>query len=203
MTLRHLLIPPTSGWYSPSKEFGYWVKCSDCSSILSINSCFQNNVEIHVAHIQSGLSQLGNLHAFTANNTNAVWARAAAHSHVWAILLQRWCFHLNCCKQASEDVVYSIMVSHRHEGGLLPARLLDGDVGAFGCTQPVKSLKGLSQTHNSIAPGYLLVSRAKTLIHTGFILHIYLFWLAVHGFMMLFCCLQFPHCKCCVLLCHW
>lgn len=34
-------------------------------------SCFQNNVEIHVAHIQSGLSQLGNLHAFAANNTNA------------------------------------------------------------------------------------------------------------------------------------
>uniref|UniRef100_A0AAY4B8B3 DIRP domain-containing protein n=1 Tax=Denticeps clupeoides TaxID=299321 RepID=A0AAY4B8B3_9TELE len=33
-------------------------------------SCFQNNVEIHVAHIQSGLSQLGNLHAFSANNTN-------------------------------------------------------------------------------------------------------------------------------------
>ncbi|XP_051880683.1 protein lin-9 homolog isoform X3 [Pristis pectinata] len=33
-------------------------------------SCFQNNVEIHVAHIQSGLSQMGNLHAFTANNTN-------------------------------------------------------------------------------------------------------------------------------------
>ncbi|XP_072307600.1 protein lin-9 homolog [Eucyclogobius newberryi] len=35
-------------------------------------SCFQNNVEVHVAHIQSGLSQLGNLHAFSANNTNAV-----------------------------------------------------------------------------------------------------------------------------------
>ncbi|KAM6954733.1 protein lin-9 homolog [Aplochiton taeniatus] len=35
-------------------------------------SCFQNNVEIHVAHIQSGLSQLGNLHAFAANHTNAV-----------------------------------------------------------------------------------------------------------------------------------
>ncbi|CAN9507446.1 unnamed protein product [Ophioblennius macclurei] len=35
-------------------------------------SCFQNNVEIHVAHIQSGLSQLGNLHAFAANNTNAI-----------------------------------------------------------------------------------------------------------------------------------
>nr|XP_020444825.1 protein lin-9 homolog isoform X2 [Monopterus albus] len=35
-------------------------------------SCFQNNVEIHVAHIQSGLSQLGNLHAFASNNTNAV-----------------------------------------------------------------------------------------------------------------------------------
>uniref|UniRef100_A0A3B5AVF1 Lin-9 DREAM MuvB core complex component n=1 Tax=Stegastes partitus TaxID=144197 RepID=A0A3B5AVF1_9TELE len=38
----------------------------------SNHSCFQNNVEIHVAHIQSGLSQLGNLHAFAANNTNAV-----------------------------------------------------------------------------------------------------------------------------------
>ncbi|XP_027967262.1 protein lin-9 homolog isoform X4 [Eumetopias jubatus] len=33
-------------------------------------SCFQNNVEIHVAHIQSGLSQMGNLHAFAANDTN-------------------------------------------------------------------------------------------------------------------------------------
>ncbi|XP_044146796.1 protein lin-9 homolog isoform X2 [Bufo gargarizans] len=32
--------------------------------------CFQDNVEIHVAHIQSGLSQMGNLHAFSANNTN-------------------------------------------------------------------------------------------------------------------------------------
>uniref|UniRef100_A0A4W4G1M9 DIRP domain-containing protein n=1 Tax=Electrophorus electricus TaxID=8005 RepID=A0A4W4G1M9_ELEEL len=41
------------------------------SSIDSSNlSCFQDNVEIHVAHIQSGLSQLGNLHAFSANNTN-------------------------------------------------------------------------------------------------------------------------------------
>ncbi|XP_068717813.1 protein lin-9 homolog isoform X1 [Montipora capricornis] len=29
-------------------------------------SCFQNNVEIHVAHIQSGLSQMGNLHAFSS-----------------------------------------------------------------------------------------------------------------------------------------
>ncbi|XP_074471504.1 protein lin-9 homolog [Sebastes fasciatus] len=45
------------------------IKASIDSSNLS---CFQNNVEIHVAHIQSGLSQLGNLHAFSANNTNAV-----------------------------------------------------------------------------------------------------------------------------------
>ncbi|KXJ22466.1 Protein lin-9-like [Exaiptasia diaphana] len=29
-------------------------------------SCFQNHVEIHVAHIQSGLSQMGNLHAFSS-----------------------------------------------------------------------------------------------------------------------------------------
>ncbi|MBN3306038.1 LIN9 protein, partial [Amia calva] len=43
------------------------------NSIDSSNiSCFQNNVEIHVAHIQTGLSQMGNLHAFAANNTNRV-----------------------------------------------------------------------------------------------------------------------------------
>nr|XP_006625804.1 PREDICTED: protein lin-9 homolog isoform X1 [Lepisosteus oculatus] len=43
------------------------------NSIDSSNiSCFQDNVEIHVAHIQSGLSQMGNLHAFAANNTNRV-----------------------------------------------------------------------------------------------------------------------------------
>lgn len=41
------------------------------SLLFGFFSCFQNNVEIHVAHIQSGLSQLGNLHAFAANNTNA------------------------------------------------------------------------------------------------------------------------------------
>lgn len=41
-------------------------------TVLCLCSCFQNNVEIHVAHIQSGLSQLGNLHAFSANNTNTV-----------------------------------------------------------------------------------------------------------------------------------
>ncbi|BFZ15581.1 hypothetical protein BsWGS_18620 [Bradybaena similaris] len=29
---------------------------------------FQNNVEIHINHIQSGLSQMGNLHAFAASN---------------------------------------------------------------------------------------------------------------------------------------
>nr|XP_032830074.1 protein lin-9 homolog isoform X3 [Petromyzon marinus] len=38
-------------------------------------SCFQNNVEIHVAHIQSGLSQMGNLHAFASNLTEAEWER--------------------------------------------------------------------------------------------------------------------------------
>ncbi|KAK7098307.1 hypothetical protein V1264_002636 [Littorina saxatilis] len=32
----------------------------------NINS-FQNNVEIHISHIQSGLSQMGNLHAFAAS----------------------------------------------------------------------------------------------------------------------------------------
>jgi hypothetical protein len=30
-------------------------------------SSFQNNVEIHIAHIQSGLSQMGNLQAFSTN----------------------------------------------------------------------------------------------------------------------------------------
>ncbi|KAI4895469.1 hypothetical protein NFI96_023968 [Prochilodus magdalenae] len=43
------------------------------SSLDSSNvRCFQNNVEIHVAHIQSGLCQTGNLHAFTANCTGTI-----------------------------------------------------------------------------------------------------------------------------------
>lgn len=29
---------------------------------------FQNKVQIHINHIQNGLSQLGNLHAFTSSN---------------------------------------------------------------------------------------------------------------------------------------
>lgn len=33
-------------------------------------SCFQNNVEIHIAHIQSGLSQMGNLQAFCNNQVS-------------------------------------------------------------------------------------------------------------------------------------
>uniref|UniRef100_A0A8C4QKK5 Lin-9 DREAM MuvB core complex component n=1 Tax=Eptatretus burgeri TaxID=7764 RepID=A0A8C4QKK5_EPTBU len=33
----------------------------------SNTTCFENNVEVHVAHIQSGLSQMGNLHAFSAS----------------------------------------------------------------------------------------------------------------------------------------
>ncbi|XP_070554790.1 protein lin-9 homolog isoform X2 [Ptychodera flava] len=33
---------------------------------LRNHSCFQDSVEIHVAHIQSGMSQMGNLHAFAA-----------------------------------------------------------------------------------------------------------------------------------------
>lgn len=76
-------------YYSKSPEFLYWVcsyfdfHCGNTqiqllnmgfntffSSFFSSCSCFQNNVEIHVAHIQSGLSQMGNLHAFAANNTN-------------------------------------------------------------------------------------------------------------------------------------
>ncbi|XP_071809399.1 protein lin-9 homolog [Asterias amurensis] len=32
--------------------------------------CFQDNVEIHIAHIQSGMSQMGNLHAFAEKNTD-------------------------------------------------------------------------------------------------------------------------------------
>lgn len=33
-------------------------------------SCYQNNVEIHIAHIQSGLSQMGNLQAFSTNSVS-------------------------------------------------------------------------------------------------------------------------------------
>ncbi|XP_063079051.1 protein lin-9 homolog isoform X2 [Engraulis encrasicolus] len=45
---------------------------NDIKSSIDVSnlSCFRDNVEIHVAHIQSGLSQLGNLHAFSANNTH-------------------------------------------------------------------------------------------------------------------------------------
>lgn len=75
-------------YYSDSSEFLYWLcsyldfHCRNSQTKLlnkgfntfffffSSHSCFQNNVEIHVAHIQSGLSQMGNLHAFAANNTN-------------------------------------------------------------------------------------------------------------------------------------
>lgn len=39
----------------------------------NINS-FQNNVEIHINHIQSGLSQMGNLHAFSTTTTTAAAA---------------------------------------------------------------------------------------------------------------------------------
>ncbi len=35
-------------------------------SVLSPRSSFQNNVEIHINHIQSGLTQMGNLSAFAA-----------------------------------------------------------------------------------------------------------------------------------------
>ncbi|XP_030844933.1 protein lin-9 homolog [Strongylocentrotus purpuratus] len=31
----------------------------------SNHECFENNVEVHIAHIQSGMSQMGNLHAFS------------------------------------------------------------------------------------------------------------------------------------------
>ncbi|XP_038047498.1 protein lin-9 homolog isoform X1 [Patiria miniata] len=32
--------------------------------------CFQDNVEVHIAHIQSGMSQMGNLHAFAEKNVD-------------------------------------------------------------------------------------------------------------------------------------
>jgi hypothetical protein len=37
------------------------------SSRFSLPSVLQNNVEIHVNHIQSGLSQIGNLSAFASS----------------------------------------------------------------------------------------------------------------------------------------
>lgn len=39
---------------------------------VSVCSSFQNNVEIHISHIQSGLSQMGNLHAF-ASSVQDTW----------------------------------------------------------------------------------------------------------------------------------
>lgn len=91
-----------------------------------VSSCFQNNVEIHVAHIQSGLSQLGNLHAFAANNTNAVWVPVSAthrcmHTQRCGPFLKyhllRWCFHLNCLKKKKKDWKQKALVDavdHHH-----------------------------------------------------------------------------------------
>lgn len=41
--------------------------CSICCSV------FQNNVEIHVNHIQSGLTQTGNLQAFASSSSTMFW----------------------------------------------------------------------------------------------------------------------------------
>lgn len=43
-----------------------------CILFMNFYSAFQNNVEIHINHIQSGLSQMGNLHAFSSS-TYKVW----------------------------------------------------------------------------------------------------------------------------------
>ena len=39
--------------------------------LVFLCSCFQNNVEIHINHIQSGLTQMGNLSAFASTMTSA------------------------------------------------------------------------------------------------------------------------------------
>lgn len=100
-------LPPYSSWSKPIQCDSFMFVCFHSKPkpfflllaksvgsiityfLLCISSCFQNNVEIHVAHIQSGLSQLGNLHAFAANNTNAVWAAAPSSPHAGVILLNR------------------------------------------------------------------------------------------------------------------
>jgi len=39
-------------------------------SLFLLYSSFRNNVEIHINHVQSGLSQMGNLHAFSSTNSS-------------------------------------------------------------------------------------------------------------------------------------
>nr|XP_054761740.1 protein lin-9 homolog [Lytechinus pictus] len=36
----------------------------------SNHKCFEDNVEVHIAHIQSGMSQMGNLHAFSERHVS-------------------------------------------------------------------------------------------------------------------------------------
>lgn len=70
------ILARLTSWFFTVELFGhnsYTLGSTFLSFFFSFHSCFQNNVEIHVAHIQSGLSQMGNLHAFAANNTNRDW----------------------------------------------------------------------------------------------------------------------------------
>lgn len=61
-------------WRQDHFLFLWYFTCLSYRCIVFMNfySAFQNNVEIHINHIQSGLSQMGNLHAFSSS-TYKVW----------------------------------------------------------------------------------------------------------------------------------
>lgn len=148
-----------------------------------------------MAHIQSGLSQLGNLHAFAANNTNAVWAPATTHAEVWAILilpsfemvlspeLLKHCEQHGCFGPPPDNLKLDVPVKWDSWGFVLTGGevfyqpiLLYEYVGAPNWTQTWKSLKLFSTNPHLQRNGYLLVSCAKHWFLQFLIVYIYLFF---------------------------
>lgn len=155
-----------------------------------------------MAHIQSGLSQLGNLHAFAANNTNAVWVPASSRPRTGACTHGSAVYPCLSC----EMVLLPGLLKDYKEGScrccgssiwVLPRfpqvligmerRMLNILPTSFCCikmfvhptewTQTRKSLKAFCHAPHfqNIKTVIYLVSRAKHKVLTVFIARIYLF----------------------------
>lgn len=140
------------------------------SLLFGFFSCFQNNVEIHVAHIQSGLSQLGNLHAFAANNTNADWA----NTQVEAGGEDGRCSHLNFLKAQWQRAWLFLFFF------FLPILFIVRNMWVHGIKhKPVKSLKAIfhrSTTQQLKSRGLFIGFYVPNMGSNSLIVSIYLFW---------------------------
>lgn len=76
----------------------FWFERKDCfwfqfqqhwACFVIYFSAFKNNVDIHINHIQSGLSQMGNLHAFSATTFN-VWSSSLYWNGTTLIMYWVW-----------------------------------------------------------------------------------------------------------------